>query len=81
MRIHQGKHNNSLLKTITKNNSNFQNTPLESDNHRMIHEILFIEYIHPGAGGGGGALTPHFGRYMYVPRQSEKWEAPELAQA
>ena len=25
--------------------------------------------------GGGGALGPHFGRY--VPRQSEKWVAPE----
>ena len=29
----------------------------------------------PG-GGGGGALGPHFGRYMYVPQQSEKWGAP-----
>ena len=28
---------------------------------------------------GGGALTPHFGRY--VPRQSKKWGAPELAGA
>ena len=30
-------------------------------------------------GGGGGALNPHFGRY--VPRQRKKWGAPERARA
>ena len=30
-------------------------------------------------GGGGGAVTPHHGRYM--PLQSKKWGAPELARA
>ena len=34
---------------------------------------------HTPVGGGGGALTPHHGRY--VPLQSHKWGTPELARA
>ena len=40
-----------------------------------LNQLKAMSSDTPGGGGGGGGLTPKFGRY--VPRQSEKWGAPE----
>ena len=54
--------------------------PLENINLLMIKLLLSVRPKVMEPRGGGGVLTPNFGRYMYVPRQSGKWaQAPERA--